>query len=71
MYITQYVYYPHRQNNSETKLYRELIHASEMSHIIPLTVEILVFIYHLLKMQNFINSFENVKVLNTSLTTEF
>ena len=42
-----------------------------MSYIILLTVENLVFVDHLLKIQNFINSFENAKGLNTSLTTEF
>ena len=39
--------------------------------MILLTVENLVFIGDLLKIQNFINIFENVTVLNTSLTTEF
>ena len=33
------------------------------------TIENIVFVDRLLKMQNFINSFENVQVLNTSLTT--
>ena len=42
-----------------------------MSYTILLTVENLFFVDHLLKIQNFINSFENVKILNTSLTTEF
>ena len=42
-----------------------------MSYMILLTVENLVSIDNLLKIQKFINSFENVKVLNTPLTTEF
>ena len=42
-----------------------------MSYIILLTVENLVLVDHLLKIQNSINSLENIKVLNTSLTTEF
>ena len=42
-----------------------------MSYIILLTVENIGFVDHLFKIQNFINSFENVKVLNTSLTTAF
>ena len=54
-----------------TKLYQVLIHPSKMSYIILLTVENLVFVDHLLKMQNLITSFENVKVLTTSLTTAF
>ena len=84
-FINEYVYYAHRQNNNKikqrkgkieqtlqnTKLYQKIIHTSKMSYIILLTVENRVFLDHLLKIQNCINSFENIKVLNTSLTTEF
>ena len=81
----EYVYYAHRQNNNKIKQKKRKNKTNFTKHKIiskgNKRIENVIhntfncressLLDHLLKIQNCINSFENIMVLNTSLTTEF